>query len=416
MEYERLKHELAPVLRVSTCFKPVTQLIANLERYSTSMFRWFQPAWYRTRKQVKQLCLQLPPSVEQQISLLRQVERLQYLKDQLTDPTRSGLANAMFGSKWQALESNWQSLSEIVQWDRDCREANLPSVYRKVVAKMALRDVDALSTKPSAVLKETWETLRQLCKEFAIDENLAFEKSIKDAPFEQISQKLKSWCEASSGLEPWIRLQRKLAEFDRLNLSELRRELELEGIDSDTVDRLRLMHCEAVMRDVLKQFPALNNFDGVTQSRLVAQFKKLDEQQLKLNRVELATQHYQTIPKGGESGEIGIVHGEIRKKRNQRSLRKLLREAGAAVQRIKPVFMMSPTSVAQFLEPGKLTFDLLLIDEASQVRPVEALGAIIRSKQVVVLATTSNFRHQAFLIGWSMKNKWPMMTRTLGVM
>ena len=45
---------------------------------------------------------------------------------------------------------------------------------------------------------------------------------------------------------------------------------------------------------------------------------------------------------------------------------------------------MSPLSIAQFLQPGALQFDLLVIDEASQVRPVDALGAISRCKQIVV--------------------------------
>ena len=55
------------------------------------------------------------------------------------------------------------------------------------------------------------------------------------------------------------------------------------------------------------------------------------------------------------------------------------------VSRIKPVFLMSPISVAQFLPPGSVDFDLLVIDEASQVRPEDALGAIARVRQIVVV-------------------------------
>ena len=55
------------------------------------------------------------------------------------------------------------------------------------------------------------------------------------------------------------------------------------------------------------------------------------------------------------------------------------------MQALKPVFMMSPLSIAQFLPPGALTFDLVVMDEASQIQPVDALGAIARSKQVVVV-------------------------------
>ena len=47
--------------------------------------------------------------------------------------------------------------------------------------------------------------------------------------------------------------------------------------------------------------------------------------------------------------------------------------AGHAIQAIKPVFMMSPLSIAAFLAPGSLEFDLVIFDEASQVKPVDAL-------------------------------------------
>jgi hypothetical protein len=47
--------------------------------------------------------------------------------------------------------------------------------------------------------------------------------------------------------------------------------------------------------------------------------------------------------------------------------------------------MMSPLTVAQFLKPGAAPFDLMVIDEASQIEPVDALGAIARARQCVVV-------------------------------
>jgi very-short-patch-repair endonuclease len=82
---------------------------------------------------------------------------------------------------------------------------------------------------------------------------------------------------------------------------------------------------------------------------------------------------------------VGTVLGEVNKQRNHKPIRKLLREAGAVIQNLKPVFMMSPLSVAQYLEPGAIEFDLLVIDEASQVQPVDALGAVARARQIVVV-------------------------------
>ena len=62
-----------------------------------------------------------------------------------------------------------------------------------------------------------------------------------------------------------------------------------------------------------------------------------------------------------------------------------MNKAGEAIQALKPCFMMSPMSVAQFLAPGHLDFDLVVMDEASQMKPEDALGAIARGKQLIIV-------------------------------
>ncbi|MGD9856798.1 MAG: DUF3320 domain-containing protein, partial [Planctomycetaceae bacterium] len=179
-------------------------------------------------------------------------------------------------------------------------------------------------------------------------------------------------------------------------LGSLQPQIELGELDTRSLDRLELMYCEAAMRRVLAERSEIARFDGVSQNRLVEEFRRLDQERILLARKEVAAAHYNRLPAGGDAGEVGIIRGEARKKRKLRALRRLLADAGHAVQAIKPVFMMSPTSVAQFLEPGILSFDLLVIDEASQVRPVEALGAILRSRQVVVVGDNRQLPPTAF--------------------
>ena len=82
---------------------------------------------------------------------------------------------------------------------------------------------------------------------------------------------------------------------------------------------------------------------------------------------------------------MAILRREASRKRNHLPLRKLMQQAGKAIQAIKPVFMMSPLSVANFLPPGALEFDLVVFDEASQMKPVDAFGAIARGKQLLVV-------------------------------
>ena len=65
-------------------------------------------------------------------------------------------------------------------------------------------------------------------------------------------------------------------------------------------------------------------------------------------------------------------------------------QAGEAIQRIKPVFMMSPLSVAVHLPPELPRFDMVIFDEASQIKPEDALCAIARAKQCIVVGDTGH--------------------------
>ena len=91
-----------------------------------------------------------------------------------------------------------------------------------------------------------------------------------------------------------------------------------------------------------------------------------------------------------------MLNAEIARKRGHKPIRVLLDQAGPAIQQLKPVFMMSPLSVAQFLKPGGMQFDLLVMDEASQIEPVDSLGAIARAKQIVVVGDERQLPPTAF--------------------
>src|SRR5690606_8389808 len=65
--------------------------------------------------------------------------------------------------------------------------------------------------------------------------------------------------------------------------------------------------------------------------------------------------------------------------------RKLIERSHNALLGLKPCFMMGPMSVAQYLGTGNFPFDLVVMDEASQLKPEEAIGAIARGSQIVIV-------------------------------
>lgn len=134
----------------------------------------------------------------------------------------------------------------------------------------------------------------------------------------------------------------------------------------------------------LEALPELKKLRGLNRHRLVRIFSELEKRRVTEVKKLIIDKHLRQIPQGSE-GPMGLLRGEFAKKRRHRPIRRLMERAAEVIQRIKPIFLMSPISVAQFLPPGKVEFDLLVIDEASQVRPEDALGSIARVKQIVVV-------------------------------
>ena len=66
-------------------------------------------------------------------------------------------------------------------------------------------------------------------------------------------------------------------------------------------------------------------------------------------------------------------------------IRKLFDEIPNLILTLKPCLMMSPLSVSTFLRTSDYKFDTVIFDEASQVHPQNAIGALYRSKQFIIV-------------------------------
>lgn len=146
---------------------------------------------------------------------------------------------------------------------------------------------------------------------------------------------------------------------------------------------LSLSH-EAMWQLAKSKAPSLERTHGDELNTQVQRFRGADKNRIEMASDQVARSHTDQKPVGS-AGAVGVLKDELKKSRKLKPVRRLIEEAGEAIQRFKPIFLMSPLSVAQHLPPGQLQFDLCVIDEASQVRPEDALGAIARCKQVVVV-------------------------------
>ncbi|MBQ9437536.1 MAG: DUF4011 domain-containing protein, partial [Lachnospiraceae bacterium] len=139
---------------------------------------------------------------------------------------------------------------------------------------------------------------------------------------------------------------------------------------------------------ILFSVPELAGFSRIKHDQTVQHFAEKDSLQYEISKIQIKSELSQKRPDldmvaGGSA--VAILRREGQKKRKQMPIRKLLAETGSLVQIIKPCFLMSPLSVSTFLEPEKIAFDTVVFDEASQMFPQDAIGAIYRGKQLIVV-------------------------------
>ena len=129
-------------------------------------------------------------------------------------------------------------------------------------------------------------------------------------------------------------------------------------------------------------------FNRISQDKAIHTFSEKDTEQFEINKAKIRAELSSMRPSLDmitPGSALAILLREGEKKRKQKSIRSLLTETGELVQRVKPCFLMSPLSVSTFLAPEAVHFDVVVFDEASQIFPQDAIGAIYRAKQLIVV-------------------------------
>ncbi len=358
----------------------------EIEKRGTSFFRFFSGSYRTAMKQVKAAVSDLPKQPSDQLTLLDQLIHHRSQVQEI-DELRS-LGELVVGPLWRGFKTDASNVLKAITW-----------IHEQI---SILESPDALKTQMSqwpqsedpaemaeklhdciTAVAGRWKEVVQLG---GLDIQQAFdETSMENVDLTTLQDRVSLWLENPEGQDVWTRLYDTANAVAERGLEEIRVRLADGKLSTrHAIQTFDYIRAEAVYHRLEKLNPNLSQMDGRDRSALVEKFKDLDATLLYLSSQEIMSAHYHSIPEGTR-GEMGILRGEVRKKTRHMPLRKLLNQVGEAVQTIKPVFLMSPLSVAQYLDPNGLKFDLLLMDEASQVRPADAIGAVMRSNRTIIV-------------------------------
>ena len=159
---------------------------------------------------------------------------------------------------------------------------------------------------------------------------------------------------------------------------------------------------------VYRRHPELNELSSWQLGNYRDAFKELEARLQDLERARIAYELFsRTVDNGVSFGgpsaftEKALIQHQLSLQRSSVTLRNLLRRAGTALLQMKPCFMMSPTTVAELLPRHSELFDIVVIDEASQMLPCDALGAIARGRQAVIVGDPKQLPPSTYFQGGS---------------
>jgi hypothetical protein len=285
---------------------------------------------------------------------------------------------------WIGLNTNFITLEQGILWIRKIVETDAASSL--ILCAAFPGNAEKLSTLIDKVSQDFQSAMTELMQTLDLDVNAAFSVGdYKNIPIQTLTHRGQEWINKLDYFEEWAQLARAdrivreeggEAVADALATANLKPER--------AVGEFLYSRAEALWKMAISRDPSLAKMDGDERSRIVAEFCTLEKMRRIVVANDIQRRHQSTLPRGG-IGEMAILRGEIAKQRGHLPIRRLVQRTAKSLLAIKPVFLMSPISVAQFLAPGAVEFDLLVIDEASQVRPEDALGVIARVKQIVVV-------------------------------
>jgi very-short-patch-repair endonuclease len=381
-------------------------LQATFQRWATGffLFAWFA-LWGPRRRLVPLRQGTLPGAPAVAAELADGIDLRGHLE---TLSAQSQRAAAWLGARWREADSDWDDVDRLVAWAKRFHAARaalaveVDDIHAVARATSLVTDGAVLLTSSSPTREALVELVDAASARAAA--GAGFERQLGVAP-----ERL-----ASTAAELSSRLRRMLAERGRLRtwchaagVAEAVRSAGLGGlldaVLEGTLARPALQRGlarslrERWWKETLNSDPLLASFSGFRHEEAVQRFRKLDQDGMKLAQAEVVRRLVARLPDLHAPGEeMNTLRRQLQLQRNHLAPRKLFTRLPTVLKRIKPVVLMSPQSVARFLDPSLEGYDVVVFDEASQIPPWDAVGAIARGKQAVIVGDSKQLPPTSF--------------------
>jgi very-short-patch-repair endonuclease len=210
------------------------------------------------------------------------------------------------------------------------------------------------------------------------------------------------------GLNSLIARRSVFAEAENAGLAHLVTKMEEAKVSEDYKEIAKAALAASLKDQIQHEFGSvLMQFDGTSLNAARSRIQKLDRKIIEISRHEVANNaigrakppYGNAYGKKSEWTELALLAHELQKQRRTPP-RKILKRSQKALMELFPCWMMVPSAVAQHL-PKSTDFDLVIIDEASQMTPENSISALMRAKNAFIAGDTNQLPPTNFFKGLS---------------
>jgi very-short-patch-repair endonuclease len=311
------------------------------------------------------------------------------------------------GPIFRGWATDFGQLDAMLKWTRELQAL----VAAPVPQELARRVIQPSDAAPYAVeagkLTTALERFQDACAAAAtrFPEAQTPWRSWTNAPFVAVQ----AWCDELSAradeASDWVDYRSAAADLNAAVGARVTDALRAATDDARLVPDTVLRHIYLSWLEAMYHAVPELNFAPADIVDAVKEFRELDARLPRSARERVRATCLAAYPSSTSNtngkGELGVLGHELAKRKRRLPVRKLVAKIPNLLQRLKPVFMMSPLAVSQYLPRGlsesdTLVFDTVIFDEASQVFPEDAVPAIARGRQCVVVGDQQQLPPSSF--------------------
>jgi very-short-patch-repair endonuclease len=364
----------------------VAEMYEELDGYGIT--RYTSPSYRRLKSRILSYA---SDDYEPGLGTLQQ--DLQYVLDVKTlveDRSEYSDLISHLGYLYEGPDSDWSDildLQEVIATVADSELFDVDDVAR-VVLSPGTQDVQQLYDQLTDVL-ETWdEATTELGEILELSAVRVEGSQIDVAELDAVDGWLAHRKDAIGRLQSWIQYQNKRDDILTGPAGEFVEAYLDAGHPADELLPTFKRNFYTEWLNEVYSEAGLDQFSATEYNELLENFRELDQQQREYAKAEIQHRVTNRRPQSelhhAESSAQVTLRREVQKSKRHMPLRKLFDETSELVTTLKPCFMMSPLSVAQYLKRGSIEFDTVIFDEASQVMPQDAISSIIRGEQIII--------------------------------